>query len=177
VQAQPSTEEVPQALGGADAAAVRARIVQWALWGVTHARPITYSTGPSRLAALTQPGALPLATDCSAFATLCYAWAGAPNPNWPGPYDPARGGYTGTMLQHCRHIPRGAVEPGDLVVWTPPATGEHVCVVVSCDADPWLVSHGSDAGPRKLRFSAEHAYQAANGHGTVTWLSAFPGRP
>ena len=30
------------------------------------------------------------------------------------------------------------------------------------------------ARPKKLRFSTEHAYQAAHGHGTVTWLSAFP---
>lgn len=170
--AQPiAKQDAPPLAGGASA--VRARIVGWALWGVAHAARITYSTGPSRLAALAAPGRLPLATDCSAFATLCYAWAGAPNPNAAGPYDPAAGGYTGTMLQHCRHIPRGAVQPGDLVVWTPPPQGEHVCVVVSPDADPWLVSHGSDAGPKKLRFSAENAYQAAHGHATVTWLSAF----
>ena len=173
--AQPIAKQGTPTLGSATpAAAVRARIVEWALWGVTNAARIGYSAGTSRLAALNAPGRLPLATDCSAFATLCYAWAGAPNPNAAGPYDPAAGGYTGTMLKHCRHIPRRAARSGDLVVWTPPPQGEHVCIVVSAESDPWLVSHGSDAGPKKLRFSAENAYQAAHGHGTVTWLSAFP---
>jgi len=153
---------------------VRVKIVRWALWGVAHADLISYSNGMSRLAALGAPGSLPLATDCSAFATLCYAWAGAPNPNAAGPYDPGKGGYTGTMLHHCRHIPSGSAKQGDLVVWTPPPQGQHVCIVISRDLDPWLVSHGNDAGPKKVRFSDENAYQSANGHRAVTWLSAFP---
>ena len=40
-------------------------------------------------------------------------------------------------------------------------------------ADPMLVSHGDDSGPKKLRFSAEDAYQRSHGHGTAVWLSAF----
>jgi lysozyme family protein len=153
--------------------AIRAKIVEWALWGVKNCGQISYSQGATRLGGLTTPGRVPLATDCSAFATMCYAWAEAPNPNMAGPYDPAKGGYTGTLLEHCRRIPRAAVQPGDLVVWSPPPTGQHVCVVVSKGADPWLVSHGDDTGPKKLRFSAEHAWQAGQGHGTVTWLSVF----
>ena len=77
------------------------------------------------------------------------------------------------MLSRCRHIPRAAVQPGDLVVWTPPDDGHHVCIVVAAGADPWLVSHGDDTGPKKLRFSAEDAAQRRNGHKTATWLSAF----
>ena len=119
------------------------------------------------------PGALPLATDCSGFATCCYAWAGAPNPNADGPYDPRAGGYTGTMLDHCRRIPKSAAQPGDLVVWTPPSRGQHVAVVVAGGADPMLVSHGDDTGPKRLRFSAEDASQRRRGHGTAVWLTAF----
>jgi hypothetical protein len=81
--------------------------------------------------------------------------------------------FTGSMLSHCRRIPRSAVQPGDLVVWTPPRTGQHVCVVIQGGADPMLVSHGDDSGPKKLRFSAEDAYQRRHGHGTAVWLSAF----
>jgi lysozyme family protein len=153
--------------------AIRAKIVEWALWGVKSSGQIAYSQGASRLAALATPGACPIATDCSGFATVCCAWAKAPNPNGAGAYDPAKGAYTGTMLGHCKHIPQSAAQPGDLVVWSPPAQGAHVCVVVQGGADPWLVSHGDDSGPKKLRFSAENAWQAKHGHGTVTWLSVF----
>jgi hypothetical protein len=129
--------------------------------------------GTVRLSAMKTPGALPLATDCSGFATFCYAWAGAPNPNWPGPYDPRAGAYTGTMLDHCRRIPKSAAQPGDLVVWTPPSRGQHVALVVAGGADPMLVSHGDDTGPKRLRFSAEDRSQRRNGHGTAVWLTAF----
>jgi lysozyme family protein len=154
--------------------AIRKRIVNWALWGCKNSGQIGYSqNGNVRLAALGKKAALPLATDCSAFATLCYCWAGAPNPNAAGKYDARQPTFTGSMLGHCRRIPRSAVQPGDLVVWTPPGTGQHVCVVVQGGADPMLVSHGDDSGPKKLRFSAEDAYQRRNGHGTAVWLSAF----
>jgi len=58
-------------------------------------------------------------------------------------------------------------------VWTPPGRGQHVCVVVAAGRDPMLVSHGSDSGPKRLRFSAEDAYQRGHGHGNAVWLSAF----
>ena len=154
--------------------AIRKRIVNWALWGCKNTAQIAYSqNGNVRLAALGRQGTLPLATDCSAFATLCYSWAGAPNPNAAGSYDARQPAFTGSMLGHCRRIPRSAAEPGDLVVWTPPSQGQHVCIVVARGADPLLVSHGDDSGPKKLRFSAEDAYQRRNGHGTAVWLSAF----
>ena len=73
----------------------------------------------------------------------------------------------------CARSRGSAVQPGDLVVWTPPGTGQHVCLVVAGGPDPMLVSHGDDSGPKKLRFSAEDAYQRSHGHGTAVWLSAF----
>jgi len=160
-------------MAGPGEKAIRKRIVQWAAWGCKNTNRIAYSQGNSRLGALGTVGSLPLATDCSAFATLCYCWAGAPNPNAKGVYDARAAAFTGTMLDHCRRIPKSAVQPGDLVVWTPPSRGQHVCVVVSGDADPMLISHGDDTGPKKLRFSAEDSYQRRHGHGTAVWLSAF----
>jgi len=154
--------------------AIRKRIVNWALWGCKNTAQIGYSqNGNLRLAALGNKGTLPLATDCSAFATLCYSWAGAPNPNASGAFDARQPAFTGSMLSHCRRIPRSAVQPGDLVVWTPPRVGQHVCLVIQGGADPLLVSHGDESGPKKLRFSAEDDYQRRHGHGTAVWLSAF----
>ena len=74
--------------------------------------------------------------------------------------------YTGTMLEHCRRIPRGAAKPGDLVVWTPPSRGPHVCVVVATGANPWLVSHGSDSGPPKVFASPTRTTSAATATAT-----------
>jgi lysozyme family protein len=153
---------------------IRKRIVQWAMWGCKNSAKIAYSqNGNVRLAQLGKGASVPLATDCSGFATLCYSWAGAPNPNAAGAYDARQPAFTGSMLGHLRKIPRNAAQPGDLVIWTPPGTGQHVCLVVAGGADPMLVSHGDDSGPKKLRFSAEDAYQRTHGHGTAVWLTAF----
>ena len=154
--------------------AMRKKVVNWALWGCKNSGRIAYSqNGNVRLACLGKGASVPLATDCSGFATLCYSWAGAPNPNAGGVYDARQPAFTGSMLGHLRKIPKAAVQRGDLVVWTPPGTGQHVCLVVSGGADPMLVSHGDDSGPKKLRFSAEDRYQRSHGHGTAVWLSAF----
>ena len=108
--------------------AIRKRIVQWAMWGCKNSAQIAYSqNGNVRLSQLGKGASVPLATDCSGFATLCYSWAGAPNPNAAGAFDARQPAFTGSMLGHCRKIPRSAVQPGDLVVWTPPGTGQHVC--------------------------------------------------
>jgi hypothetical protein len=77
------------------------------------------------------------------------------------------------MLDHCRRIPKSAVQPGDLVVWTPPSRGHHVALVFAAGADPMLVSHGDDSGPKRVRFSAEDRSQRRRGHGTAVWLTAF----
>jgi len=77
------------------------------------------------------------------------------------------------MLDRCRRIPKRTAQPGDLVVWVPPSRGHHVCVVVAAGADPMLVSHGDETGPKRLRFSAEDGYQRRHGHGNAVFLSAF----
>ena len=68
-----------------------------------------------------------------------------------------------TLLMHLA----AAVEP------RPGAKMARACVVVAGGADPMLVSHGDDSGPKKLRFSAEDGYQRTHGHGTAICLSAF----
>jgi hypothetical protein len=156
---------------------VRQQIVSFAEWGVANTAHIAYSENGPRLAGLEHPKLLPLETDCSGFATLCYDWAAAPDPNGGG-YNPHETAYTGTMLKTCRPIPASAVQPGDLVVFGG-YPGNHVCLVVQTGSDPLLVSHGDSTGPKHISFSAEHAWQAANGRpapnpGQVTWLSMFP---
>ena len=125
-----------------------------ALWGVSAERQIHYAeTRP--IPVHVKPRSLPLRTDCSGFATLCYLWAGATDPN-RSHYSGA--GFTGTLLQHGRHIPVRKCQPGDLIVYGP-APGHHVVIVVEAGSDPLCVSHGSEAGPLTIRHSAEQAGQ------------------
>jgi hypothetical protein len=110
---------------------------------------------------------LPLATDCSGFATLCYFLAGAPDPNG---LDYIGQGYTGTLLRHLPHIGHAAAQPGDLVVWGR-YPGRHCAVVLETGDDPLLASHGQERGPLEIRFSAEQEVQAAQ---PATWLDGLP---
>ncbi|HEV7134724.1 MAG TPA: hypothetical protein VGN27_13435 [Gaiellaceae bacterium] len=137
---------------------VRDEIVGVALWGVRMQARIHYA--PVRPIPLRR--GLPLTTDCSGFATLCYFLAGAPDPNG---LDYIGQGYTGTLLRHLPHVAQDEIRPGDLVVWGR-YPGRHCAVVVEPGEDPLLVSHGQERGPVELRFSDEQAAQAP----PVTWL-------
>ncbi len=151
----------------------RAKIASAARWGVKHEARIHYSQGASRFAWLrSAPFTLPMAVDTSSFVAFCYWAAGAPNPNG-GAYSLEKGGYTGTMLVHMKHIPRSRVKLGDVVIWTPPAVGQHAAIVVQPGPDPLLVSHGSETDPRLIRFSKENRGMSAAGHGRAIWLSVF----
>ncbi len=130
----------------------RQAIVANALWGaqVATQRPKQIHYGevrPIRGA----DRALPLTTDCSGFVTLCYHWAGAPDPNG-GTYNGS--GSTGMMLQACAHIASRTAQPADLVVFGDPP-GTHVVLIVQLGSDPVVVSHGSESGPLKLPLSQE----------------------
>ena len=141
---------------------VRDEIVAAARWGIRHERRIHY--GEVRPIPLTWQ--LPLTTDCSGFATLCYWLAGADDPNGRG-YDGS--GWTGTLLRGMSHVSPHAVEPGDLVVWGR-YPGHHVAIVLECGHDPLLCSHGQERGPMEIRYSVECRYQPP----TTTWLSSLP---
>ena len=138
---------------------VRAEIVEVARWGVRNAARIHYAEARPMPLRRT----LPLATDCSGFATLCYFLAGAPDPNGLGYIGQ---GYTGTLLRHLPHVAAAAVQEGDIVVWGR-YPGRHCAVVLEPGVDPVLASHGSEAGPLELRFSAE---RLAHAEQPVTWL-------
>ena len=144
---------------------LRAKIVEIARWGIANERSIHYEQ-LRPVDAMHHPRKLPLHTDCSGFSTLCYRWAGAkvdPNGgNFGG------GAYTGTMLQHCRHVAKSAVQPGDLVVWGA-YPGHHVALVLEPGADPLLCSHGQEKGPFAIAFSVESKYQPT----PAAWLSCL----
>jgi hypothetical protein len=140
---------------------VRGQIVGVARWGIRNEALIHY--------AMVRPiplrRALPLTTDCSGFATLCYYLAGAGDPNG---LDYIGQGYTGTLLRHMRHVGRAAARPGDLVVWGR-YPGHHVALVLEADEDPLLCSHGQERGPLAIRFSEEDETQPR----PATWLSSL----
>lgn len=144
---------------------LRAKIVEIARWGIANEPSIHYEQ-LRPVDGMDHPRKLPLHTDCSGFSTLCYRWAGAkvdPNGgNFGG------GAYTGTMLQHCRHIAKSAVQPGDLVVWGA-YPGHHVALVLEAGADPLLCSHGQEKGPIAIAFSVESKYQPT----PAAWLSCL----
>jgi cell wall-associated NlpC family hydrolase len=132
----------------------RARVVAVARWGAAHQPSIHYAeTRPIPLPPAGTLPALPLTTDCSGFATVCFRAAGAPDPNGHG-YDGQ--GFTGTLLTHGRRV--STPQPGDVVVYGP-RPGHHAAVVVKAGRDPLTVSHGSEAGPLYITVGAERAYQ------------------
>jgi hypothetical protein len=151
-------------LDGQKSLLVRQHVVDNARWGIANEPQIHYRQSRP-IDGLHEPRKLPLYTDCSGFSTLCYAWAGAADPNGQG-YSGQ--GFTGTLLQHMTRIPQSAVQPGDLVVWGG-GTGHHVALVLEGGADPLLCSHGQEKGPFEIRFSVESKYQPAQ----VTWLSSL----
>jgi cell wall-associated NlpC family hydrolase len=140
---------------------VREEIVGVARWGIRNEARIHYAS----IRPMPLRRALPLTTDCSGFATLCYFLAGAEDPNG---LDYIGQGYTGTMLRHMRHVGRAAVQGGDLVVWGR-YPGRHVAVVLEPGDDPLLCSHGQEKGPIEILFSEESEYQAP----PATWLSCL----
>jgi hypothetical protein len=148
----------------AKALTLREQIVANARWGIANEPQIHYEQ-LRPMDGLDPARRLPLHTDCSGFSTLCYAWAGAPDPNGLGFNGQ---GYTGTMLQHMQRIPSSAVQPGDLVVWGP-SPGHHVALVLEIGPDPLLCSHGQEKGPFAIRFSEETRYQPQ----PAVWLSCL----
>ena len=80
-----------------------------------------------------------------------------------GTYDARQPAFTGSMLGHCRKIPKSAAQarrPGGLDA---AGTGQHVCLVVAGGADPMLVSHGDDSGPKSSASRPRTPTSAATG--------------
>jgi cell wall-associated NlpC family hydrolase len=138
---------------------LRDKIVANARWGISHAGRDIHYRQSRPIDGTNHPYKLPLYTDCSGFVTLCYNWAGAPDPNG-NRYNGQ--GYTGTLLAHGRSISKEHAQPGDLVLFD----NSHVCLVLVPGADPLLASHGHEGGPIAIRFSVEQPYHAGQ---PVSW--------
>jgi hypothetical protein len=109
---------------------------------------------------------LPITVDCSGFVTVCFNWAGAPDPNG-NKYGGQ--GYTGTLLRHGGPTTQKEAKPGDLVIFGA-GTGNHVALVTHAGANPILASHGGEAGPIRIDFRSEYDWQKNHyGDGTVRW--------
>jgi cell wall-associated NlpC family hydrolase len=141
---------------------IRDKIVHVAQWGVAHRAAIYYAeTRP--VPDLDAPYKLPFTTDCSGFVTLCYKWAGAPDPNghhYLGAMN------TSAMAEHCRPIERSLLQPGDLVLWP-----DHVVVVVQLASHVWVVSHGGAGDPDETTVEIQSRYQ----HGATPRYVRCPG--
>ena len=130
---------------------VRDTIVAWAKWAAANHNKFNYTEGPLRMSGINKPGKLPVNADCSAFVTLCYNWAGAPDPNGMG-YNHT--GYTGTLLSHGKKIALKDVQPGDVIVYGP-GTGWHTALVIEGGPNPLTVSHGRQGAPELCHVSQD----------------------
>jgi|GEM_PF-1110017 len=154
---------------------LRAQIVQWAKWGVANHTHFTYTEGPTRMANMHAAGKLPVTSDCSAWVTRCYCWAGAPDPNGLN-YDGE--GYTGTLLSHGKHIPLAQVQPGDVVVYGP-GTGWHTAIIIEVHgSDVLTVSMGQQGDPSFVWVNAPKSAPqqgfAVDGRTPQTFLQFLP---
>ena len=120
---------------------VRAQVVAAARWGIANAGQIHYAE--VRPIPQVEPGVypkLPFTTDCSGFVTMCYQYAGAPDPSGAG-YDGGIGRlgpeYTGTLLQHGVEVKTPL--PGDLIIYGP-GTGHHVVIYLDTWHGAWRVA-------------------------------------
>ncbi len=151
------------------------------LWFIANEPLLGYSQGPRRmeLVKLTEQQIADafarkavFEADCSGFATALCKLAGLADPNGRN-YDGS--GFTGTMLATLPHYTDpAAANVGALVVFSHPGvpTGDHVATVIGPGKDPWLCSHGSESGPKRIRLSTELAAQrAAHGLSTATFLN------
>lgn len=98
-------------------------VVAQALWWVRNAALITYQ----QRRPMSPLKAVPRVGDCSESSTLCYRWAGLPDPNGNA-YDGT--GYTGTLIEHGRRIAWQKAKPADLVFYGRNGWPTHVAVVI-----------------------------------------------
>ena len=154
----------------------RQYVVRLCHWGIAHQASIHYAEKrPMPLTTVHVLPHLPLTTDCSGWATLCYRYAGAADPNGLG-YSGS--GYTGTLLKHMHHITAATAKPGDLVVYGCKSipTGHHVAVIMDVGSHtPETIitcSHGSEAGPLEITVAHEATFQP-DGLAGVVYLSSI----
>jgi hypothetical protein len=141
----------------------RTAVAHAAFWLVEHKSGDVYSEGPQRMSAINRRFVTPIVADCSAFVTICYNWAGAPDPNKLH-YDGY--GFTGTLLsagdhiklfrKNAQHVTVEEVLPGDVVVYGP-GDGVHAVLIVGRDeGNPYVASFGHQGDPGIYRDSQMH---------------------
>jgi hypothetical protein len=125
--------------------------LQAAVLGLHHAPAIHYTQGSSRWQGIDHDlkawrGQYPTEADCSSFATWCL-WNGLDHFHHSDTVNGEhwRAGYTGTLLQHGKHV--STPLPGDLILYGTGFPGEHTAVYTGGGL---VVSHGSEAGPLLL---------------------------
>lgn len=143
---------------------IRSKILDYATWGIDHEPEIHYQEARP-MDHLDDLRHLPQTFDCSTFVTKAYKFAGASDPNGSG-YNGY--GYTGTLMNHCKHITREMLKPADIVVYGP-YPGHHTAIILEPGTDPLTASHGSERGPMRIRVSQERPYQPAG----ITYLTIF----
>lgn len=134
--------------------------VRAAALGLAHREALRYTQGPQRWQGIAEGrvaarGRFPTRADCSSFATWCL-WNGLKHRF--GVRDTVngqawRGGYTGTMLSHGKPVRSQANWLlADLVLYGVPGNPatQHVAILVG---GGWVISHGSDPGPYKMRWN------------------------
>lgn len=142
---------------------IRERIVANAKWGVAHSGEIHYQQRRP-MDGLHNPHKLPLYTDCSGFATDCYKWAGAPDPNGLN-YNGQ--GFTGSLLNHMHQIDRSQLRPGDLIVYEA-FPGVHVTIYIGGGK---CISQGSEPDPKEFTLEGmQHAFSAPTHYLTLPSL-------
>jgi hypothetical protein len=149
----------------------RNRIVEYALWAIEHNRDIHYAEiRPMEL--LDELKRLPWTGDCSTFVTRCYKAANMSDPNGLG-YNGQ--GYTGTLLNHLRHITVAQVKPADVMVYGS-YPGHHTALVIGVPegklptiATIETASHGGEHGPLRITVAEEMHYQPPG----LSCLTAF----
>jgi hypothetical protein len=144
----------------------RDRVVQAAELARANKAQVHYSQEPNRWDGINnrrnaKTGGFPRHADCSSFATWCL-WNGlhlmyglgdlVNGADWTA-------GFTGTMLDHGKRVrDEGNILRGDCVFYRPGGVN-HVAIVVATKhqghAVPLVVSHGSEAGPLRLKYDYE----------------------
>lgn len=144
-------------LPDASRAQVRTVVAHGAALLLSRPGDVHYSEGGNRWSGIAQRKLIaqpsrvfPFYGDCSSTATWLL-WNGLSH-QFGRPDDVNgehwNGGYTGTMAGHGKLVHHDAdIKLGDLVLYGPPPTFEHVAVALG---GGMVFSHGSEAGPFKL---------------------------
>lgn len=152
---------------------IRAAACVWADWAIEYRSHFTYTEGAGRAHMFnSKPGSLPQSADCSQFCAALLHWAGVKHGLQPPQAALTPTDYTGTLLQKGKHNTVAQVRPGDLIVYGP-GTGTHAVFVRERinATDFWVISHGHQGDPSRLRHSTMAAWMRDHGHKGVTFLS------